>query len=71
MKLSVLAFSAGFAAFALAAPAPVSHAVYEKRETQMNKWSRRSDLKLNGDAIIPMSIGLTPRNLDSGYECGQ
>ncbi len=66
MKLYTLAVVCGIAACALAAPASVN-AVHEKRENQLSKWSRR-DVKLNRDATIPLSIGLTQRNLESGYE---
>jgi tripeptidyl-peptidase-1 len=67
MKLSLLALI-GFAAYASAAPAPPSsHVVHEKREVQHQKWARR-DIKLNRDAVIPMSIGLTQSNLDKGYD---
>ena len=68
MKLSALAIASGFAALALAAPAPPSYVVHEKREVQTGKWSRRRDIKLNRDAIIPMSFGLTQRNLENGYD---
>lgn len=68
MKLSILAVLTWLAACVIAAPAPVSHVVHEKRETQMNQWTRRNELKLNRDAIIPLSIGLSQRNLENGYE---
>jgi len=67
MKFSILSIIGGFAAYTSAAPAPPSHVVHEKRETQLGKWARR-DVKLNRDAIIPMSIGLTQSNLGSGYD---
>lgn len=51
--------------FAAAAPAP--HVVHEKRDRQTQSWTRRN-IKLNRDALIPMSIGLTQRNLDQGYD---
>jgi len=65
MKCSIICLS--FLAFASATPTPPTHVVHEKREAQLEKWSRR-DLKLNRDAVIPISIGLTQRNLDKGYE---
>jgi tripeptidyl-peptidase-1 len=68
MKLTVLAILGGFAAQALAAPAPVPYVLHEKRNIHSNKWTRRSDIKLNRDAIIPISIGLTQRNLENGYD---
>jgi hypothetical protein len=67
MKLSLLAL-VGFVAYASAAPAPSSsYVVREKRETQHQRWSRR-DVQVNRDAVIPMSVGLTQRNLDKGYD---
>ncbi|KAE9370750.1 subtilisin-like protein [Stipitochalara longipes BDJ] len=68
MKLSALAIVSGFAALAFAAPAPTSYVVHEKREVQTEKWSRRRDIKLNRDAVIPMSFGLAQRNLENGYD---
>lgn len=66
MKLSILAVVATISSYALAAPAS-THVVHEKRELASEKWTKR-DVKLNRDAIIPLSIGLKQRNLDSGYE---
>ena len=68
MKFSILAVVGGFAAYVAAAPALSSHVVHEKREALSRKWSRRSDIKLNRDAVIPMSFGLTQRNLENGYD---
>ena len=68
MKLSILAIVEGFVAYAAAAPAPTTHVMHEKRETLSARWSRRSDIKLNRDAVIPMSFGLTQQNLENGYE---
>jgi tripeptidyl-peptidase-1 len=67
MKVFVLAILTGLTACASAAPAPVPHAVQEKRSTQIGKWACR-DIKVNRIAIIPMSIGLTQRNLNNGYD---
>ena len=67
MKLSILAVLGGLAVYTFAVPAPSTHVVHEKREVQLDKWTRR-DIKLNRDAIIPMSIGLTQKNLDNGYD---
>jgi tripeptidyl-peptidase-1 len=67
MKLSVAVLVGGFATYAVAAPAP-SYVVHEKRSTQLDKWDRRSDIKLNRDAVIPMSLGLTQSNLENGYD---
>lgn len=62
MKLSILALIGGVVTISFAHPAPPTHVVHEKREAQLDKWSKR-DVKLNRDAIIPLSIGLTQRNL--------
>lgn len=63
--LQSLATIGSLVAIAVAAPAP--HDVHEKRDRQTQNWERR-DIKLNKDAIIPMSIGLAQRNLNQGYE---
>ncbi|TVY68680.1 Tripeptidyl-peptidase sed1 [Lachnellula suecica] len=67
MKLTVLAIVGGLAAQSLAAPAPVPYVLHEKREINTDKWTHR-DIKLNRDALIPISIGLTQRNLENGYD---
>ncbi len=67
MKLSLFAVVGGLLAQASAAPAPGPYVVHEKRDAQTTKWSR-SAVKLPRDAIIPMSIGLTQRNLEKGYD---
>jgi tripeptidyl-peptidase-1 len=68
MKLLLLAVASSFAAYAAAAPAASPYVVHEKRATQSNKWSRRRDIKLNRDAVIPMSFGLTQQNIENGYD---
>ena len=67
MKLTLVAVISGLLAQASAAPAPGPYVVHEKRDAQTTKWSR-STVKLPRDAIIPMSIGLTQRNLEKGYD---
>ncbi len=67
MKLSIWTTVGGLLAQTLAAPAPTSYVVHEKRDVETTKWTR-STIKLRRDAIIPMSIGLTQRNLENGYE---
>jgi tripeptidyl-peptidase-1 len=68
MKLSILAALGGLAVYTSAVPAPSTHVVvHEKREVQLDKWTRR-DIKLSRDATIPMSIGLKQKNLDNGYD---
>ena len=68
MKLSIFAIFSGFVAYAAAVPTHTPYVVHEKRSTQTEKWSRRRDIKLNRDAIIPMSFGLAQRNLENGYD---
>lgn len=68
MKVSTLAIVGGLAAFVFAAPPPTPYIVHEKRSVQTEKWSRRRDIKLNRDAVIPMSFGLAQRNLENGYD---
>ena len=67
MKLSLLALACGLIAQASAAPAAVPHVVHEKRDLENTKWTR-SDIKIRSNTVIPMSIGLTQRNLENGYE---
>jgi tripeptidyl-peptidase-1 len=67
MKHSTLAILCDFLAFVFAAPAPTPYIVHEKRSVQTKKWSLRRDIKLNRDAVIPMSFGLAQRNLENGY----
>ena len=62
MKLSVLFLVGGIVTSSFAHPAPPTHVVHEKRNAQLDKWRKR-DAKLNRDAVIPLSIGLTQRNL--------
>ena len=68
MKFSAVAILGGFAALVFGAPAPNSYIVHERRSVQNEKWTRRSDIKLNRNAVIPMSFGLAQRNLENGYE---
>jgi tripeptidyl-peptidase-1 len=67
MKLSLFAVIGSLLAQASAAPAPGPYVVHERRDAQTTKWSR-SNVKLPRDVIVPMSIGLTQRNLEDGYE---
>ncbi|KAG9246746.1 peptidase S8/S53 domain-containing protein [Calycina marina] len=64
MKFSILAT---LGSLALISAAPTVHSVHEKREVNTEKWTKR-DVKLTRSATMPMSIGLTQRNLDNGYE---
>jgi hypothetical protein len=62
MKFSILALIGGIVTSSFAHPASPTHVVHEKREAQLDKWTKRN-VKLNRDAIVPLSIGLTQRNL--------
>lgn len=62
-KLSIVA---AIAALAHAAPKPVPHVLYEKRETASKDWVKGA--RIEKDAVIPMRIGLTQTNLDNGYD---
>src|SRR5580700_6610527 len=65
MKLPLIAIL-GLVAGATTAPAGNSYVVHERRQ-ETNKWSASGD-RLRRDTVIPMSIGLTQRNLDYGYD---
>ncbi len=67
MKLPLVALVVSLLAQASAAPAPGPYVVHERRDAQTTKWSR-STVKLPRDALIPMSVGLTQRNLENGYD---
>ncbi|KAH7348554.1 Pro-kumamolisin, activation domain-containing protein [Rhexocercosporidium sp. MPI-PUGE-AT-0058] len=64
MKISHLALIGGVVTISVAylVLVPLIHVVHERREAQLDKWSKR-DVKLNRDAIILLSIGLTQRNI--------
>lgn len=66
MRFSTLTILSGLAASVFAAPTN-THVVHEKREHQLDQWSRRN-VHFNRDAVIPLSIGLTQSNLDQGYD---
>jgi tripeptidyl-peptidase-1 len=57
----------GLVACASAAPTTRTSSLHERRELGATHWIAR-DIKLNKDAVIPMSIGLTQQNLDRGYQ---
>jgi len=68
MKFSIFAVSAGLFAGVLAAPAPSSHVMHEKRNGGPSTWKRSSDVLLDRSYILPMRIGLKQRNLDLGHD---
>lgn len=54
------------AALADAVPAGLKHAVHEKRDTPGQDWVKSA--RIDADAILPLRIGLTQTNLESGYD---
>lgn len=67
MMFSSLTSLVCWAVYASAAPTNSPYVVHERREVQTEKWTRRG-LRLARDVTIPMSIGLTQRNLENGYD---
>lgn len=53
-----------FVAVCEAVPTPSTYAVHEKRSSIPRLWSRGS--RVDGDAILPIRIGLTQNNLQYG-----
>jgi tripeptidyl-peptidase-1 len=66
MLLLQLAVLAAIAAFSTAAPATLRHAVHEKRSTPAKGWVKGA--RIEGNAILPMRIGLAQKNLEKGYD---
>lgn len=49
-----------------AAPTPSTYTLHEKRSSHLPKlWVRGN--RVDGDAILPVRIGLTQNNLENGY----
>jgi tripeptidyl-peptidase-1 len=66
MKFS-LTIALGLASAATAAPTALGpYTVHEKRETNLEGWAISS--KASRSAKVPVSIGLTQRNLDKGHD---
>jgi len=61
--LSVLVLVAATSS-ALAAPAPVTHVLHEKRESAPRAWVKRS--RVDPTIILPVRIGLRQNNLERG-----
>ena len=60
-------FAAALVAFVTvceAVPTPSTYAVHEKRSSIPRLWSRGNPV--DGDAILPIRIGLTQSNLENG-----
>lgn len=66
MHTSTLATLALWAASILAAPAPSSHILHEKRETVASRWIKGD--RLEADVLLPVRIGMTQSNLDRGHD---
>ena len=66
MLLSRVAVAVAFVASSIAAPAPSTHALHEKRDAPPADWVKTA--RIEGSAILPMRIGLTQTNLDKGYD---
>ena len=66
MHLPTLSVLGVLAACSYAAPYPASHTLHEKRHTSSSPWVKRD--RIPADALLPMRIGLTQRNLEKGYD---
>ena len=66
MRFHVLAVVGTLAASVIAAPAPSSHVVHERRDHVPHAWVKWS--KLAARVKLPVRIGLTQSNLDRGYD---
>lgn len=66
MKYQLIAAVLSFEIGCHAIPAPAAHAPHEKRLVIPRLWQRES--RIESDAILPVRIGLTQKNLDNGYE---
>lgn len=56
---------AAFASFSSAIPTPSTLLLHEKRSSIPRLWTRGD--RVERDAILPVRIGLTQQNIDSGY----
>jgi tripeptidyl-peptidase-1 len=66
MKFSLITVAAIFS-LAHAAPSPSTWTTHEKRQNRSSAWVAR-DFEVNTRTVIPLSIGLTQRNLEKGHE---
>ena len=66
MLLFQLVVAVALAVVSSAAPAPSTHALHEKRDAPASDWVKGA--RIEGDAILPMRIGLTQTNLEKGYD---
>lgn len=51
---------------ALASPISAPYALHERREVLPRGWSKGN--RVAREAVLPMRIGLTQRNLHNGYD---
>ena len=67
MRSALLAAAlAAFVPFCGAIPTPAAtYALHEKRSSTPRLWRRGN--RVDGDAILPIRIGLTQNNLENGY----
>lgn len=66
MRFHLLAVVGTLAVSVIAAPAPSSHVVHERRDHVPYDWVKWE--KLNGRVKLPVRIGLTQSNLDRGHD---
>ena len=66
MRFSTFAIAGALIAAAVAAPAPSTHVVHERRDYVPPAWVKWS--KLDARVKLPVRIGLTQRNLDLGHD---
>ena len=57
---------AAIAVLVNAAPAPSKHVLHEERTILSMDWVKAARIEKN--AVIPMRIGLTQTNLETGYD---
>lgn len=65
MRSSILSFITLLASGALAAPAPLSHSIHEKRPLT-DAWLKGD--RVNEHVKLPVRIGLIQSNLDQGHD---
>lgn len=66
MLLRQVYLALAIAALSEAAPAPIKHVLHEKRERHGLDWVKGD--RVEGDAVLPVRIGLSQNNLDKGYD---
>ena len=66
MLVRQVCIALAIAALSGAAPAPIKHVVHEKRERHSSEWVKGD--RVEGDAVLPIRIGLSQNNLEKGYD---